>query len=50
MDKAHNMLSKAFLGEVSLKEARVSVREADKAMREARKKMVATRRRHKKID
>ena len=27
MDKAHNMLSKAFLGEVSLKEARVSVRD-----------------------
>ena len=50
MDKAHNMLSKAFLGEVSLKESRVSVREADKAMREARKKMAARRRRHKKID
>jgi hypothetical protein len=50
MDKAHNMLSKAFLGEVSLKEARVSVREANKAMREARKKMAARRRRHKKID
>jgi hypothetical protein len=48
MDKAHDMLSKAFDGEISLKEARVSVREAHKAMREARKKMVATRRRHKK--
>jgi hypothetical protein len=50
MDKAHDMLSKAFDGEISLKEARVSVREADKAMREARKKMRGMRRRRKKKD